>query len=1140
MKKTPIFHVLALLFVSAQQLFGQVSVSPNPRIYEKVTLTITTSTALTEATQTFRDYRMNVTIEGPGQSLQVPAYFAADGDAANSSATTGSVWRAHFLPLQPGTYTYTVSFRTGQSVAASLDGQAGSPLSPDGASGSFTVGAQPSDEGFLSRGKLEYVNETVARFTDGSYFLEVGADSPETFLEYTEFDGTDSDRSYPVHIPQWNTGDPTWQGDKGRGIIGVVNYLASQGMNVHYFLTMNVEGDGKQAYPFTGPTNILTYDVSKLDQWQIVFDFMMRKGVAVEFVLLETENLNYFEDQSRVDRTVFSDARKIYYREMIARFGYLNALVYNIAEESNWDSGGDQFTAEQIEEAATFIKQLSPYNDLISVHNGPSNNDQIFGQLLDLPGNTPLTALSVQGNYANASVGHGRMLNWLNASRQAGTPWVVRYTEPFSSSANPDLEDWTDSSLWAAFMAGAPGVHYYHGGGQDVNNEDYTQNQAFFERMRFTREFFVNNDIPFQDLLNRNELIGEGYLLTDEQDYYIAFLPSGGNTTVQLPAGDYEQGWYSPRDGGNLQGSRSLTSTGSVEMGNPPAEPGQSWAILFRRTDGGGGDPGGEEPGNCDADYAEENGLVVIEAENIDQDAWPVLSEVSGFSGDGYIEWGQGNFFNQPGNGLISVQIEITQTGEYAFIWRSKVGEGTNPTENNDSWLRFPDADAFFARKGDEVIYPKGSGLTPNPEGAGADGWFKVYSSGTTDWTWSTRTSDNDAHEIFVRFDQPGVYTMEISGRSNAHFIDRIVLFQDIQDPRDLELEETPCTATDPVGVSGVSLTPPTLVLEVGQQSSLTAEVIPSNATNKAVSWSSDNTSVAVVDATGRVTAIAPGNAVIRVETEDGGFTDSTSVQVNASDPNVISVRGVTILPASLELRVGDMATLNAVISPANATNANVVWSVDDEEIAAIDAEGNVEALATGGTILRVRTEDGGFTDSIQLVVLSADGMQGEIITAIRFDASSIELSPGESVQVEVTVDPVEASPSNLVWSSTDTGIAEVSSQGLVTGIQPGLVNVRATDASGTLESTIRVNVKDYVLAIAPNPMRPGDALIMGGLPDGTYNLIIYSMEGKQLRSEPVSLQAGFALDTEQLKTGTYIIVLENQLGSYTATLVVQ
>ncbi|WP_106658220.1 T9SS type A sorting domain-containing protein [Confluentibacter flavum] len=194
--------------------------------------------------------------------------------------------------------------------------------------------------------------------------------------------------------------------------------------------------------------------------------------------------------------------------------------------------------------------------------------------------------------------------------------------------------------------------------------------------------------------------------------------------------------------------------------------------------------------------YEESNNIVAIEAEDIDTGGqWSVENAVTGFSGSGYLEWGNGSYFNTPGNGKFSVKIKINNTGVYKFQWRSKVGAGTSSTDENDSWLRFPDADDFFAQKGSSIIYPKGSGKTPNPEGAGADGWFKVYSSGTTNWTWSTLTNDNNGYEIFVQFDDPGIYTMEISARSEFHLLDRIVLSKSVvSNPTGSSIEEATCS----------------------------------------------------------------------------------------------------------------------------------------------------------------------------------------------------------------------------------------------------------------------------------------------------------------------------------------------------------
>ncbi len=555
--------------------------NPNPQRYKKTTLTIQTTLNLSETPETFRDYRMNVTIQGPSGTMLVPAYFAGDGDAANTSAASGSVWKAEFLPEESGTYTATIDFEYGPSIAASTVDGVGLSLYPNGVFATVTVGDTVDPNGFYSQGKLQYVGDSHARFSDGTYFLEFGVGSPEVFLEYAEFDGTPSTRTYPTHIGDWNTGNPVWKSDLGKGIIGAVNYLRSQGMNINYFQMMNVEGDGMNAFPFTQPYEILTYDVSKLDQWQIVFDYMMSQGVAAEMVLLETENLNFFEAQSGNPVDSFSDERKIYYREMVARFGYLNAVIFTIGEEANWDSGGDQYTAEQIEEAAAFIEDLSPYKDLISAHNGPSYRDDIFGQILNLEGNSNLGVISYQGYFDDASLGHDRILRWINDAQSDGKPWVIRYTEPYTPIAFPDVEDWTDSSLWAALMAGAPGIHVYSGGGKDVNLEDYSELQPYFERMRHARELFESRNIPFHELVNRDDLATQGYLLSDESSWRIGFLPDGGNSTVTIPAGDYEIAWYNPRTGGELLALTEVTSNGTLSTGNPPRETAQSWVYLI-------------------------------------------------------------------------------------------------------------------------------------------------------------------------------------------------------------------------------------------------------------------------------------------------------------------------------------------------------------------------------------------------------------------------------------------------------------------------------------------------------------------------------------------------------------------------------
>ncbi|MEM9077084.1 MAG: hypothetical protein AAGC43_08590 [Bacteroidota bacterium] len=179
--------------------------------------------------------------------------------------------------------------------------------------------------------------------------------------------------------------------------------------------------------------------------------------------------------------------------------------------------------------------------------------------------------------------------------------------------------------------------------------------------------------------------------------------------------------------------------------------------------------------------FSESNGLISVEFENNDFDGdWELRNDANDVSGQGYMVWTGQQRLNQPGEGMVTFLIQINAPGTYQFLWKSSFRQGDNGTEHNDSWLRFPDANDFFGEKDNgSIVYPADSGKQPNPEGSSSDGWFKIYRSGDDNsFLWQARTSDNDAHDIFVTFSQEGIYSMEVSARSSFHGIDRFLLFQ--------------------------------------------------------------------------------------------------------------------------------------------------------------------------------------------------------------------------------------------------------------------------------------------------------------------------------------------------------------------------
>ncbi|MDG2170365.1 MAG: DUF5060 domain-containing protein [Opitutales bacterium] len=151
----------------------------------------------------FTDSRLDVEFTGPsGQRFSIPGYFAADGNAGESSSESGNIWRVHFCPNVAGTWNYQASFVQGKMIAAELSGGK-SADSFDGASGSFKVNDSDKKPGkdFRTQGRLSYVDEHFLQFQRSkAYFLKAGANSPEVFLEYQEFDNTPSKRTYPTHV----------------------------------------------------------------------------------------------------------------------------------------------------------------------------------------------------------------------------------------------------------------------------------------------------------------------------------------------------------------------------------------------------------------------------------------------------------------------------------------------------------------------------------------------------------------------------------------------------------------------------------------------------------------------------------------------------------------------------------------------------------------------------------------------------------------------------------------------------------------------------------------------------------------------------------------------------------------------------
>lgn len=608
-------YFIQTLFISLAALvfFNRCSPTEEPingTIWHKTTLSFNGPETSEGAEENpFLNYRLMATFKKGEKSYTIPGFYAADGNAAETSASAGNVWQVRFTPDEAGEWTYQISFRKGPDIAISNDPNAGEPVAFDGTSGILTVSPLPDTaKGFHNKGKLQFVDKRYLQFAGSEeYFIKGGAGSPENFLAYHEFDSTykgeeAGDREgetsskglheYAAHINDWKAGDPTWQEGKGKGIIGALNYLASKGMNSVYFLTMNIGGDGKDVWPYTHYEERTRFDVSKLDQWEIVFDHMDNLGLMLHFVTQETENERLLDDGDT------GLQRKLYYRELIARFAHHLAITWNMGEENgpaNFSPNGQ--TTQQQKDMVAYMKNHDPYQNFVVVHTHASPKFR-YGIFEDLLGFEYLDGPSLQ--ISRIEEVHSETKTWLYKSDSAGKQWVVNLDEigPHWLGVVPDdhPSENQDSvrhlALWGNLMGGGGGCEWYFGyknPHDDLNMEDWRSRDRMWDYTRYAVQFFKDY-LPFWNMISLDELTQEekDYVFTAQNQIYVIYKPADiavPDLNLADASGNFAVKWYNPRNGGDLmEGDVATVEAGSVvNLGNPPSSENEDWVVMLTK-----------------------------------------------------------------------------------------------------------------------------------------------------------------------------------------------------------------------------------------------------------------------------------------------------------------------------------------------------------------------------------------------------------------------------------------------------------------------------------------------------------------------------------------------------------------------------
>jgi len=350
-------------------------------------------------------------------------------------------------------------------------------------------------------------------------------------------------------------------------------------------------------------------------------------------------------------------------------------------------------------------------------------------------------------------------------------------------------------------------------------------------------------------------------------------------------------------------------------------------------------------------------------------------------------------------------------------------------------------------------------------------------------------------------------------------------------------------------GVSGVKLNHEELTLALGETMQLIATIEPEDAENKEVLWSSSDPDVVSVDQNGNITALKEGSATIIVKTKEGGFTAKVNVTViventeepdntennqpnnnqtnnnnnqnnnnnnnnnqnnnnnnnnndNNNNPTVVKVTGVSLNRTTLNLTEGESSKLTATVNPSNATNKNVTWSSSNSSIVNVDSNGNIKALRPGTATITVTTQDGNHQATCRVTVSKKiDVGETEIkVTGVSLNRTTLTLNEGDTEKLTATVNPSNATNKNVTWSSSNSSIVSVDSNGNIKALKPGTATITVTTKDGNHKATCQVVVNSYTITFTPYSqdatgavMQYTVAVMKNNSSFSDYNKIIYN-----------------------------------------------
>lgn len=385
--------------------------------------------------------------------------------------------------------------------------------------------------------------------------------------------------------------------------------------------------------------------------------------------------------------------------------------------------------------------------------------------------------------------------------------------------------------------------------------------------------------------------------------------------------------------------------------------------------------------------------------------------------------------------GTLHIPESVTTIGEDAFhaagscarvTGDSRIKYGALDVETYRGKLENANVVKFFAENPDYLTIVEESRTEPTPDAYGEIS-YKVYCN---DATHSGAQTDSNANA---------------AGNAPQTLVARII-------------ETT--TYDGEILIESLTVTPGSVHFEDYGTQQLGVIIYPDNATNKDVTYTSSDETVAVVSDHGLITAVGPGSAVITVTAADGSGVSKT-VPVTVASP-AVPVSSVILECDSMLLGKGQSSEIRASVEPSDATNKALTYSSSDASIASVDANGIVTGIAAG---------------TAEITVKAADGSNQQAVMNVQVYDIAVSSDPavetGDTVNVSARIIPEGAKEATFTYASSDETVATVDENGVVTALHYGTTDISVTD--GTVTESITITVVDADASVTNTQLKRGD-----------------------------------------------------------------